>query len=459
MSGADLLTWAMDQLAQTCDLLDRRLDSAMVAPTRRHISRARARVGRGADHTLVALQGGTGSGKSLLFNALAKMEYSEVSVIRPTTARATACVWGDHAGPLLEWLGIEPGASIQRDSVLEPDLEGWRGVVLVDLPDSDSTDPEHRAVADAVLPLADVLVWVTDPQKYADPGLLERFVPAVKENPGRENVLVLNQIDTVTRHDASALTRALGDLLEHAGLSDSLIIVTSALNGQGVDQLRAALFGQSAGCTAAVRWMADEVAGQAERLLHVAQLEAAEAEGPEPGLSAESPEHAADLAVTQLSEAMAGSQIDGWQVDLVRPDAAALTAVTASVVGLATRGWPKGWFQAACRAVATPAQLGAELDQALTAMPVPPRPGWFSRTFQKTKVREGWKLAWQQALRGALESVVEQTLVEPIRLVEHDRQAAGRTLRSVAANCRAICEGSMTAIPSRRQRGPTHLRG
>jgi len=359
---------------------------------------------------------------------------------------------------LLEWLGIEPGASIQRDSVLEPDLEGWRGMVLVDLPDSDSIDPDHRAVADAVLPLADVLVWVTDPQKYADPGLLERFVPAVKENPGRENVLVLNQIDTVTRHDAMAVTRALGDLVEHGGLSDSLIMVTSALTGQGVDQLRTALFGQTAGCTAAVRWMADDVAGQAERLLHVAQLEAAQTEGSEPGLGAESVQRAADLAVTQLSEAMAGSQIDGWQVALVRPDAAALTAVTASLVGQVTKGWPKGWFQASCRAVATPAQLGAELDQALTAMPVPPRPGWFSRTFQKTKARDTWKLAWQQALRGALESVVDLTLVGPIQEVELDRQAASRTLRSVASSCRTLCEGTPPAIPSRRQRGPSHLR-
>ena len=239
MSGAIELTQAVDDFDQTCDLLERRLDGAVTAPSRDHIARAKARIGRGADHTLVALQGGTGSGKSSLFNALAKMDFSEVSVKRPTTDRATACVWGEQAGALLDWIGIKPGASIQRDSVLEPDLEGWRGMVLVDLPDSDSTNPAHRAVAEQVLPLADVLVWVTDPQKYADSFLLECFVPTALDNPGRASVLVLNQVDTLDAEGVKAILEALKHLVEKAGLRHFEVMATSAISGQGVDEFRA----------------------------------------------------------------------------------------------------------------------------------------------------------------------------------------------------------------------------
>src|SRR5262245_55006018 len=53
------------------------------------VDRARARLELGAaGHTVVALAGATGSGKSSLFNALARMELSPPGVLRPTTDQA-----------------------------------------------------------------------------------------------------------------------------------------------------------------------------------------------------------------------------------------------------------------------------------------------------------------------------------------------------------------------------------
>ena len=80
--------------------------------------RAGDRLRLSGEHTVVALAGTTGSGKSSLFNALARMELSTVGVRRPTTAHAFACVWGpDGAVPLLDWLEVAPERRFSRESV------------------------------------------------------------------------------------------------------------------------------------------------------------------------------------------------------------------------------------------------------------------------------------------------------------------------------------------------------
>jgi hypothetical protein len=71
------------------------------------LARAGERLRLSAGHTVVVLAGGTGSGKSSLFNRLASADFSPVGVVRPMTREAYACVWGmEGAGPLLDWLGV-----------------------------------------------------------------------------------------------------------------------------------------------------------------------------------------------------------------------------------------------------------------------------------------------------------------------------------------------------------------
>ena len=63
------------------------------------MARAGERLRLGGDHTIVALVGATGSGKSSLFNALSGMEIADVGARRPLTSLPMACVWGaDGAG-------------------------------------------------------------------------------------------------------------------------------------------------------------------------------------------------------------------------------------------------------------------------------------------------------------------------------------------------------------------------
>src|ERR1700760_1893461 len=56
------------------------------------LKRAGERLGLSSNHTVVALAGGTGSGKSTLFNALSGATFSPPGVTRPTTRHVHACV-------------------------------------------------------------------------------------------------------------------------------------------------------------------------------------------------------------------------------------------------------------------------------------------------------------------------------------------------------------------------------
>src|SRR4051794_29091547 len=124
-----------------------RLDDQLVDDGQEVVDRASSRLRLSAEHTVIALAGATGSGKSSTFNALTGIELSSVGVRRPTTSWATACVWGrDGAEELLEWLGIPSRHQVTRDSIIDTGREDRRlnGTVLLDLPDHDSTEVSHH---------------------------------------------------------------------------------------------------------------------------------------------------------------------------------------------------------------------------------------------------------------------------------------------------------------------------
>ncbi|HET7799601.1 MAG TPA: GTPase, partial [Humibacillus xanthopallidus] len=62
------------------------LEPAMVDRARRAVDKAGERGGIAGDHTVVALAGATGSGKSSLFNALVGADIATIGARRPTTA-------------------------------------------------------------------------------------------------------------------------------------------------------------------------------------------------------------------------------------------------------------------------------------------------------------------------------------------------------------------------------------
>ena len=227
-------------LEQATEAARGRVDDAVVDDARAVVDRVASRLKLSADHTVVALAGATGSGKSSTFNSLTGLELSAVGVRRPTTSWATACVWGrDGAEELLEWLGIPGRHQVTRDSMLSRGDEDQelRGVVLLDLPDHDSTEVSHHLEVERLVQLADLMVWVLDPQKYADAAIHDRFL---KPLAGHEDVMlvVLNHIDTVPEDRREGMIQDVRRLLAADGLPGVPVLGVSARHGWGIDTLR-----------------------------------------------------------------------------------------------------------------------------------------------------------------------------------------------------------------------------
>src|ERR1039457_2026739 len=108
-------------------------DQELLRDAEQLVARAGERLRVSANHTVAVLAGGTGSGKSSLFNQLAGADFSPVGVTRPVTLNPHVCVWGmEGAGPLLEWLGVQHRYRYARSSALGEGESSLRGPVLLD---------------------------------------------------------------------------------------------------------------------------------------------------------------------------------------------------------------------------------------------------------------------------------------------------------------------------------------
>ncbi|WP_438829033.1 GTPase [Streptomyces hintoniae] len=236
----------LDALRELVGLSRTRLDSRTLAEAGRVLDEAAARRRLSGQHTVVAIAGATGSGKSQLFNSLAGVTISETGVRRPTTSAPIACSWSDGAATLLDRLGI-PGR-LRRRPVQSVEAEAQlRGLVLIDLPDHDSAAVQHREQVDRVLALVDAVVWVVDPEKYADAVLHERYL---RPMAGHAEVMfvVLNQTDRLPGEATEQVLDDLRRLLDEDGIAlgeygepGATVLALSALTGDGVGELRESL--------------------------------------------------------------------------------------------------------------------------------------------------------------------------------------------------------------------------
>jgi 50S ribosome-binding GTPase len=223
-AGATLPDWAGPSLGDHgIGACLRRLDDAIAAATllgvptedAQAVAREVAeRLGFPAETYVLALVGGTGVGKSSLLNALAGSSVSSASARRPTTAHPLAWVPRSHRtdlGGLLDWLGIPD------EEVRDHEQDALGDVAILDLPDLDSVEVEHRERVEAILPRVDAVVWVTDPEKYHDAILHDDFLAKWLPRLDRQ-VVVLNKTDRLTVDDAARVRQDLErDLALKAG--------------------------------------------------------------------------------------------------------------------------------------------------------------------------------------------------------------------------------------------------
>jgi hypothetical protein len=112
---------------------------------------------------VVALFGGTGTGKSTLVNALVGRECTRTGRERPTTTRPVLVA---HPQTELEALGLP----LEEFEIVRDDAPLLRDIVLIDCPDPDTTEAEtpasNLARLHRLLPHCDVLIYTSTQQKY-----------------------------------------------------------------------------------------------------------------------------------------------------------------------------------------------------------------------------------------------------------------------------------------------------
>ncbi|WP_436990416.1 GTPase [Streptomyces sp. enrichment culture] len=249
-----------------------RLDGEVLAEAGRILDEVTARGRLSRAYTTVAVAGATGSGKSMLFNTLAGVQLSETGLRRPTTSVPVACVWETEwdsgADGLLERMGVPPRAR-RRVQPRDPAL---RGLVLIDLPDHDSAAPGHREQVDRMLRLVDAVVWVTDPEKYADAVLHERYLRPLAGH-AEVTFVVLNQVDRLPGDAVDTVMDDLRRLLDEDGMAlgehgepGATVLALSALTGEGVGELKDSLRELASGRRAAALRLSADVDGVVARL-------------------------------------------------------------------------------------------------------------------------------------------------------------------------------------------------
>ncbi|ANZ18645.1 ATP-binding membrane protein [Streptomyces noursei ATCC 11455] len=261
----------LEALRELIALSRSRLDEMALDEAGRVLESADERYRLSGEHTVVALAGATGSGKSSLFNALAGASRSEVGARRPTTGEPVACVWSGGR-PGAEGLLRRLGVPVHRRHTPAQGSPELAGLVLLDLPDHDSAATRNREQVDRLLGLVDAVIWVVDPEKYADAVLHERYLRPLA-GYAEVTFVVLNQVDRLPGDAADQVVDDLRRLLDEDGLAlgehgepGAAVMALSAATGEGVAELREALGQFVAERGAADRRLTADVDTAADRL-------------------------------------------------------------------------------------------------------------------------------------------------------------------------------------------------
>ncbi|WP_373461813.1 dynamin family protein [Arthrobacter sp. V4I6] len=234
---------------------------------------------RSLDAPLLAVVGGsTGAGKSTLVNGLVGHGVTRAGAIRPTTRQPillhhpSDAAWFEDqrvlpslsrirgtlaSGPLpATQAGPAPDAAAISSLVLVSDGAVPQGVALLDAPDVDSISDDNRKLAGQLLAAADLWVFVTTANRYADAVPWRLLLDAASRD-----ILVAVVLDRVPPAAEAEVRADLQAMLSREGLGEARLFVVpeAALDAMGmlpadaVDPLRTWL-----------RELAADAAGRAE---------------------------------------------------------------------------------------------------------------------------------------------------------------------------------------------------
>ncbi len=203
---------------------DERLSSSKTLRARRNeadrlLGVLRWKEGRPAEFPVIAgFMGGTGTGKSTLFNSLVGRPVGRVGIRRPSTVQPLFLVHDEWEDALIRDGCVRPIAADSSSGegldagVLTHNRGELRGLILVDTPDFDSVERANRVTAEHVFILCDVIAFVTSQEKYGDLAGLELLDQA--RTWGKRLLAIMNKaasdeafedfLRTIQAHDAEA---------------------------------------------------------------------------------------------------------------------------------------------------------------------------------------------------------------------------------------------------------------
>jgi hypothetical protein len=209
---------------------------------------------RSLDAPLLAVVGGsTGAGKSTLVNGLVGHAVTRAGAIRPTTRQPillhhpSDAAWFEDqrvlpslnrirgtlaTGPLpANQAGPTPDAVAISSLVLVADPAVPQGIAVLDAPDVDSISDDNRKLAGQLLAAADLWVFVTTANRYAD------AVPwRLLLNAASRDILVAVVLDRVPPAAEAEVSVDLQSMLSREGLGEARLFVVpeASLDAMGM---------------------------------------------------------------------------------------------------------------------------------------------------------------------------------------------------------------------------------
>ncbi|MGO4192941.1 dynamin family protein [Arthrobacter sp. YAF17] len=209
---------------------------------------------RSLDAPLLAVVGGsTGAGKSTLVNGLVGHAVTRAGAIRPTTRQPILLHhpadghWfeGQRVLPSLSRIrgtvsqeplpasqaGPAPDAAAISSLVLVADTAVPQGIAVLDAPDVDSISTDNRKLAGQLLAAADLWVFVTTANRYADAVPWRLLLDAASRD-----IMVAVVLDRVPPGAEAEVSADLQSMLNREGLGSArlFIVPETALDGMGL---------------------------------------------------------------------------------------------------------------------------------------------------------------------------------------------------------------------------------
>lgn len=191
--------------------------------------------------TVIAVAGPSGTGKSTVVNTLARRNsLVPTGMHRPTTTELVAYVDAEvTAAPFLELSGIPRSVSVEFCTTRSNPLRDSLGMVgeghqvrsvltqcghpiVVEVPDT-LLVPELTSAASQVLETADLILWTTDSQKYAD-AVFHSRISAFPRHPN--SYFVLTHTEGLTESQLQTLNQELAAIAERIGVSPEILQIS-----------------------------------------------------------------------------------------------------------------------------------------------------------------------------------------------------------------------------------------